>query len=273
MAADSGTEEALGFLFRHLVAICITYRLKTAGSNEPSKVAAFSGTLLCVENTFCVLTAGHCIASIEGLLDSENVDIVSTVLADTFSGSRISDLPIPFDIRNAPRVHIDDAELGLDFGLIALHQHYVRLLATNGTVALFEENWARQHQQDLDVFLILGFPDELALPTLIDGAAHVTPSLIRVVRSEAPAVTPGTKYDRFVGKIEGTLGISSIVGMSGGPILGFNTQRPHVYWVVAIQSTWLPQSKIVYGCPLPTIGRLLKEWMPRIDQSVMTTKA
>jgi hypothetical protein len=56
--------------------------------------------------------------------------------------------------------------------------------------------------------------------------------------------------------------------MSGGPILGFSKQADK-YWIVAIQSSWLPASKIIFGCPIPIIAdfveKMVAETTPDVD--------
>jgi hypothetical protein len=56
-------------------------------------------------------------------------------------------------------------------------------------------------------------------------------------------------------------GLKSIAGMSGGPIFGFNFDPPTKYWVVALQSSWLPDEGVVYGCPLPTLAGIISEYL------------
>ena len=50
--------------------------------------------------------------------------------------------------------------------------------------------------------------------------------------------------------------------MSGGPIFGFRL-KPFAYWIVAIQSAWLPESRVVFGCPVPALATLLEELFDR----------
>jgi len=57
------------------------------------------------------------------------------------------------------------------------------------------------------------------------------------------------------------------VGMSGGPIFGFRHGPPMTYWVVAIQSSWLPSEGIVFGCPLPIMAELLTTWIDDLSKS------
>jgi hypothetical protein len=193
------------------------------------------------------------------------------VLADIFGPEAISDKPIPFDFANEPRFFIFDAETGLDFGLIALRPHYVRLLATQGIKAIFEENWIHQHNVEFDAYKMLGLPEEFidSVRTGSDDNSSVlgtvSPTMIDLTcMDEPPEDIRRTRYPRFVGQLRSDLPLSSIRGMSGGPIFGFNFRPPMRYWVVAIQSSWLPLRRITFGCPVPVLADLIASWTDQL---------
>jgi hypothetical protein len=49
--------------------------------------------------------------------------------------------------------------------------------------------------------------------------------------------------------------------MSGGPIFGLKFEGEQTkYWIVAIQSSWLSDERIVFGCPLPIFASMMVEW-------------
>src|SRR5438046_2822034 len=132
--------EGLQYFCRHLVGLCVTYRHKTSEEQDkPDQFAACSGTLIMIRGAVCFLTAGHVLKALADLRASDKTEITSTALADIFGMGRVSDYPIPFDLRGA-KMHYMDAD-GLDFGVIVLEPYYVRLLAKNGVVALEEKNW------------------------------------------------------------------------------------------------------------------------------------
>ena len=52
-----------------------------------------------------------------------------------------------------------------------------------------------------------------------------------------------------------------IRGMSGCPIFGFSCPMDrvaHEYYFVAIQSSWLPDSKVICACQMPFLGGIVK---------------
>ncbi|MBA7681455.1 hypothetical protein ES703_89793 [subsurface metagenome] len=175
--------------------------------------------------------------------------------------SRITNYPITFCIDPAAIFFILDEEPGLDFGLIALTSYNIRLLAANNVTSLFQENWEKQHNVKYDAFIMMGLPQELTGRDLTqNGALQVSPVLL--VLDPIAETTTGIPKDskgRFHAKISSELPLKSIVGMSGGPIFGINFDDPMSYWIVAIQGSWIEGKKEVFGCPIQTIGNMIKE--------------
>ncbi|WP_424958816.1 hypothetical protein [Hyphomicrobium sp. 1Nfss2.1] len=227
------------------------------------RFAAYAGTLIRIRDAYCFLTAGHILREVEQALQSDNVDIKSAVLADTFGRGRFKDHPIPFDLKSASIFYIDDDDEGLDFGVMLLQPYYIRLLATNGIVALEEKNWAHQASVRFDGYAMLGLPEEYTSAFVsASGDGVVSPTMFAVQRV-APPLAGGrsTKFERFVAQVDPAIGLKSIKGMSGGPIFGFNLEERHPrYWVVALQSAWSPARGLVFGCPLPILASLMTAW-------------
>jgi hypothetical protein len=270
-----GAEKTLEFFCRHLVALCVTYRQVKSGIpvGNPSFFAC-PGVVICIRGFFSFLTAGHALKDLNAHIESGEILVESVVLADTFGPGAIYEKPIPFDLLNEPRFFIDDEKEGLDFGLIALRPYYVTLLAKHGIVALFEENWINQHSVQFDAYTMLGLPEEFVTyeQSNLGGdsamVGMVAPTMIGVKAIDRlPEGTKPTTYPRFIGQLNKNLPLSSIVGMSGGPIFGFRYGPPMTYWVVAIQSSWLPNKGIVFGCPLPVLAGLLTTWIDDLSKS------
>lgn len=249
----------LQFFCRHLVALCITVKDRCAGQtgNQP-RFNSYSGTLLRIREATYFLTAGHILKNIYEETKNDRVEICGAVLADSFGPNPVSLQPIPFDLLNEPRSYVDDPEAGLDYGVIQLRQNYSRLLEANGLVFIDEENW-RNQPDNLDGYLMLGLPQTLASKQISkSGEATVEPVIISVQKTgtSIEGRTP-TRNPQFVGQIDPQLPLRSIVGMSGGPIFGVKLGPPTQYWIVALQSAWLPSSGVVVGCPLPLLASFL----------------
>lgn len=272
---EKGAIKTLEFFCRHLVALCITYRQVRNGMPVEKPIfSAYPGVVICIQGFCSFLTAGHALKDLNTHLERGDVLIDSAVLADTFGPDTISEKPIPFDLSNEPMFFIYDKEEGLDFGLIALRPYYVRLLAKHKIKALFEENWINQHRVKFDGYTMLGLPEEFITseqggPGDDSGTVgKVAPTMIGVKPIDCiPEGIKPTKYPRFVGQLHQNLPLSSIVGMSGGPIFGFRNGPPMSYWVVAIQSSWLPSQAVVFGCPLPVLAGLLTTWIDDLSKS------
>jgi hypothetical protein len=260
---ETGAEKTLEFFCRHLVALCVTYRpIKNGMPIEQQQFFACPGVVICIRGFCSFLTAGHALKDLNTHLERGDIVVDSAVLADTFGPDAISGIPIPFDLLNEPRFFIDNEEEGLDFGLVALRPYYVALLVKHGIKALFEENWINQHRVEFDAYTMLGLPEEFVTYEQDGAVGIVSPTMIGVKALDNPpeGANP-TTYPRFIGQLHEGLPLSSIVGMSGGPIFGFRYGPPMSYWVVAIQSSWLQSQRIVFGCPLPVLAELLATWI------------
>jgi hypothetical protein len=273
-AGQEGKEKLLEFFCRHLVALCVTYRKVRRGvPAEKTGFAAYPGIVLSVRGVCSFLTAGHALKDLSDHLEKGEITLESAVLADTFGPGTISETPIPFDLKNEPMFFIDDEKDGLDFSLVALRPYYVALLEKHGIVAVFEENWINQGKVQFDAYAMLGLPEEFITSeesSSTDGSlvGGVAPTMIWITAANvSPEDIRSTTYPRFIGQLHEGLPLTSIVGMSGGPIFGFRFGPPMMYWVVAIQSSWLKDKGVVFGCPLPVLGGLLAKWIDALSKS------
>lgn len=271
-------DQGEAFLFRHFV--CIAWRVQPIDDQRrphgPPVGQFASGCLFAYQDTMSILTAGHVLRHIAKLKASKLHRIDGCYLLDGFGHQAMNWHPIPFDFDGAAQFEIHDEEDGLDFGFVRLSTYYLKLLNKNGIKAITEENWRTQGSVEFSRYMMLGLPDSEA--TLIeernvDGSVawyfNVKPCAFAIRRlPKPPQESPETTYSRFVGQIDAKTPIKDISGMSGGPIFGFTwNEKQLLYWVVAIQSTWLPQRRITFGCPLPVIGGLLDGWVAAAARS------
>jgi hypothetical protein len=161
--------------------------------------------------------------------------------------------PIPFTYELDRGVYLDDDKLGMDFALVALDGNTCDLLAANKVKAIGRENWIHQENMEFDFYRMLGIPRDCVLrASQPDGneRIQVRTTLIAVDRLEPSAAPNASSADWFIGRINPEVTIETIEGMSGGPIYGFRRGPTGqlVYHVVALQSRWRPESRIIFGC-------------------------
>lgn len=254
--------DVIEFLGRHLICIGVTYRPKAGQSGESSNFTAFAGCLIDIRGLICILTAGHIVRELERLYSEE--EIIRCVIADTF-GPVIKDIhPVPFDFISSDRNYIDDDGLGLDFGLIFLPAYCVRLIAKHEIVPLDENAWRVGSGITPNHHFVLGFPEELTRSSLRDGEdGAVAPTLVRLEKLSSEEFSETTTYPRFVAKVNQNP-LSTMRGLSGGPIFAFSSEKLDRYWIVAIQSSWLPSKRIVFGCDLSVMGSILYKWADEV---------
>jgi hypothetical protein len=270
-------EDFVRFFSRHLVSLSGWYHATRPNEEESGQLQFFSysGFIISFNGLWCLATAGHILEDLEQHLREKTIRVVRYALLDDFGPDVISHDPIPFDYGRAPKYYINNEEAGLDFALIGLGPYYQGLLQANGIVAVSHENWEKQHEVDFGKHMMIGLPQKAieASSWKSKGKVHfeafVRPMTIDVEKlNELLEGIRETHYPRFIGKITGDLPIDDIIGMSGGPILGFSKESDK-YWIVAIQSSWLSASKIVLGCPIIIIAdfveKMIAETAPDVD--------
>ena len=254
------SDEITRFFCRHLVGLCVTYQTKTSDDEcQLNHSAVISGTLIFIEQSLMFLTAGHVLEKLDMLRSSDSAEVTSSCLIDTQGSQSVSGVPIPFELGSARFFYIDNEKRALDFGVVSLSPYYGRLLAANGMVALTEKQWSQQDQLTFDYHAVLGFLKEFVSAYVsVDGHIDVSPVLLGVRKLED--VPNKSVNGQFIGQI-GPDQPKSVKGMSGGPIFGFQLgpKKELRYWVVALQSSWNPQTRVIRGCSLPVLATLMTE--------------
>jgi hypothetical protein len=223
--------------------------------------------VLSVGSEWFLITAGHCIHDIERLTHEFGYQITQCYLLDSMGlGGKHHD-PIPFDYESASPTCLSEHR-EFDYGILSLSSYYKRLLETNNVQALHEEVWKKQPTK-VDFYMLLGVPFELM--KVDPNTVNVTTTLHKVeVLSQRPDDFPDTNIPLFYGQIRLGETVTNIEGMSGGPIFGFyqNDKSELRYWLIAIQSRWLPASHILMACPTKLLGLFLEEMIQKRNENI-----
>jgi len=169
--------------------------------------------------------------------------------------------PIPFALLEAKHFVVDDED-GLDLGLVHLEPMHQRMLRENGIQA-FEEKARRNPPRDMLRYAVIGFPDQFIERRATSSGfvqLSVSPTLV-YLEGVAPPPEMAKPFPRFYGKLPDRLynqhtgaSLDGMKGFSGGPILGFkmNSEGQMKYFLVAVQSAWRPDLRVVVG-PLMSV--------------------
>lgn len=260
---DPELEKAFQHFCRHLVGLAVTYQYTASELFEPEKYIflCLSGFVFSSRNRWFWITAGHALKELDENRENDKIKLVSSVLVDYFHTNTSNNIPIPFDYKNSQRMYVFDEKAGLDFGLIALRPIYKDLLRKNEIVPLAEENWNYSKKITFDRFILLGLPEQyigVSDSSKVDSHEYIANVYPTMIYLEPTDYQPREKTDfnRFIAKIPDSQSINSLVGTSGGPIFGFSSEYVDRYWIVAVQNSWLPESKIIFGCPISVFAPL-----------------
>jgi hypothetical protein len=265
---DEAQDRLYGYFCRHLVSLCVwCHTIDSDGKRTgPNQLHAYPGFIFSVRGIWNFVTAGHALQELDDFVTAKKIVVDNCVLIDSFGDEHISNRNIPFTFAQSPKFYIFNEAAGLDFGLIALSPLYQELLKANHIVPISKSNVKQQPQIDFTgKHLMLGLPREVIKTEFIAtnkgtyAKGYVAPVLISVTAiTEPPENSLNTTFPRFIAKIDDPCPIDSVEGMSGGPIFGFS-ENYEQYWIVAIQSSWLPQQRIVFGCPVLVFATFVEE--------------
>jgi hypothetical protein len=247
---------------QHVVGLAGTYyQLDEAGQRtSEEKFSFYTGCIFSVKSEWWIVTAGHVFDDLEPAVRNKQVEVAQQILVDYFGDDSPNQKPVPFDFLSMRKVW--KYEKGLDFAVIPVTPHYRNLLEKSKLVPLNEVAFVPPLDIAYYQYRIYGCPEYLIKENRLASNQPLTgyvKAIFPLVKREPDDTTQ--EYPRFKGVVEE--GITSVKGLSGGPILGLSMYKGnHIYSVLALQSKWNKCSREVYGCPcslfVPMAEQMLK---------------
>lgn len=250
----------------HTIALQVIYEV-----NDQLHLSLATGFLLCYQDVLMWVTAGHVLKGIGGLFTSELYAVRSTHWLDNGGPEGAKSIPVDFhNLKKAAEVNAD-----FDIGVVAFGQLDGKAVWENcNNQWATDQIWKNNHLAKPDGFYLLGYPEEWSKMEIstIDGVYRCKPSgtfvCIPLERIEPkPAQPPRDFWDHpgwFYGRIlpvtyDDGQQLRSIEGMSGGPIFSVEAtpDRQFRYRLFAIQSSWLPESRILRATPIDRVVELM----------------
>ncbi len=247
-----GQSDAVAFMSRHFVALICTVEAKNRDGSVVRGDEVYSGFLMILADRLYWVTAGHCLKGLDKRIRRREATVVRCSLMDCFGWEARHLEPIPFAYELDRGVYLDDGKLGMDFALVPLDGNTCDLLAANKVKAIGRRTGfvRRKWNSTSTACSVFRGTARCAPQSGGDEGIQMRTVLIAVDRLEPSAVSNASSADWFIGRINPEVTIETIEGMSGGPIYGFRRTPAGqlVYHVVALQSRWRPESRIIFGC-------------------------
>lgn len=227
--------------------------------------------VMSISGRWFLVTAGHCINHIERLKKLGG-EIVECDLIDSLGSATKHPEPvnIPYNelgvmsFLDSPDDGSEPSDLSLDYGLIPLSPMYVDLLRKNNIRPLDERIW-KDLPDHFEHYFVVGYPASLQ-EISVDRRVIKACSFPIERLDERPSVFPESKFPRLYGRIQAD--IESIEGLSGAPIFGVCTDDKGVsrYYLVALQSSWNPEGRLIAGNPISNFDSVLKDAVARLKE-------
>jgi hypothetical protein len=276
---ETATEKEIEHLFgQHVIAFTWWEGLRTEAGRFKQKpsLGVASGIVMELYGDWWLATAGHVKIDHDKRKQKYGYTTFEPLLWDFFGPNSESRFAIPFDFfdDDLMRFEMHSPEMGLDYSLILI-PHLIGE-ALKKTIKPFRKvDWLNQCDVDYDKFFVAGLPHELG-----DQIEYVEPDGISVKTGLSLAVLnveqikePDENISRatlpqFVGRLNESTIVKDIVGMSGGPIIGFRKMPDGQtrYFPVALQSSWDPRTRIIKGTYIELFGRGTEAILDRMAQ-------
>lgn len=242
------------FLARHFVAYEFEYEtFNDDGSLFHRERKTFSGFVLEMNGVWFWATAGHCLDTLNQLtsLASQGKARLSIGGFIDFLGWEATEWSqVPYVYRPEDTFSVDEELSGLDFGLLYLDSNIRRQFEFNKVVPFTRNQLAREGEQHFAAYMVQGVPegdpDNRELFLVVFERILLSDIDVSVLKNGPPSV------EYFFGRLRPNSGVPTMVGISGGPIIGI-MRLPDDKWsykIVAMQSRWLEKQRVLYGCPL-----------------------
>lgn len=227
----------------------MSYRLTLAGFrvNELHYASCF---VVEVEGHWILITAGHVIEEMRAAIDAGAL-LHDFNLHDKLAGNDFPfSVPYHFDVEDWAAIDLD----GADYAAAPLSMLFTAALMSGGIRPIEENAWGQDPLEQYPYWLLVGIPAETLSES--HGRQLLKLTVMPLAPSEPPANAalgqPGRKvFAKLITQpgLDGAI-VDDIAGMSGGPVFGL---RPNdhrmLYWIIGVQSSWYPSSRVVCFCP------------------------
>ncbi len=262
---------------KHFLSLRVSYLIKGV-----PHVSWFSGFLILAKSLLMWMTAGHVLEEIRKLLQTEGVGSIKARWIDNDPNVNAKSIPCELAKLRLTSVNIE----GYDFGFVLLPPYYAKLiLAVKENRPLTEAHWRSDDSFEPEGYYIVGIPQEFTEvkqlsngPEIYEYKSSATVLSVPVIKEDAAKHLSEDEFWRhdnnFYGKVlpihnDNGKELTDIKGMSGGPIFGVRSidKDKIQYRIIAIQSSWLNQSRFTRGTRFDKVIAILNESVDRTMSS------
>jgi len=222
----------------------------------------YSSFIVEVTGRWYLYTAGHCLKSLTKFLSSQpehQSRLIDSPVTD--KGRGFQDVEHPFLLEPDKWVWKDDDDH--DFGIIPLRPATARLLQAQSKKPLPPSSAALPNPSG--EFCLVGIPGD-TVQEIESGVRFDVRFLQMSYCSSPPAAFTGKPCETFYGKITGRISSEeSIVGMSGGPIFGLDSNSSNEdtpYNIVATQGSWIESQRTVSATLVKPVLDIIENLVP-----------
>jgi hypothetical protein len=259
-----GQHQAKKFIFNSLVGLAIEWEWVEDATQ--TGIGIFSGMIAEFGDEWFWVTAGHIYENVFKQVEKGVLQIRQLRIVDGAGLTPLTSDGFTIDLELCDHAFFYSEENGLDIGFVHMRQNYRDLLAANGIRPVPISMWASNSDDDAAVgYALVGFPDELKVEH--PESFTLKAEFISVVRTNQPTKSLDKVIPRFHAQVPRLQEFSSIVGMSGGPIIKFRFKDDNLYfWIVGVQNGWDEKARVLAACPAEVLVAAFKTWIVECER-------
>jgi hypothetical protein len=248
------SDDMLNNFSRQIIGLSVNFQILKNGLPEEENWWHFTGFIYSDKTKWYWVTAGHVFNQLRELKNREEHGLLRINyyrLIDKVGMSRKGNFPIPFnfDIEKAKYIFNEgnfEGKIKEDFGFYELYYLVKETLGNSGVkpFTIFKE--ASATPQTYNEFYLLGIPNE----EIITKGNHTTfsPVIVSLKFIQEDHVNPN--LPRLLFALPDGMELTNIMGMSGGPVIGFPVENKERYFLIGIQSGYDAKQNISIVFPI-----------------------
>lgn len=270
-----------GDLCKHVLFLRIIYNI-----GEKEHVVFLTGSPLLYKGKYLWLTAGHVVKKVQEMVCNDSYKIRNMSWFDNYENEDAGAIPIG-DTKRLFNFFIDNKAKG-DTGIVKFDELTIQNLKANKNLWWLSENmWENIDKVQPDGYYLVGTPYEMTKTRIkragntFKGKSDIYIICVPIERIESDIRKEPKEFWDYPGFIFGKIipvhkqngeQLQSIEGMSGGLIFSVEIENIKEsgtsgirYRLFGIQSSWLPESRIIRATPIEKVVDYLEQGIDKLN--------
>jgi hypothetical protein len=265
MTVNPENQAYLDAFNRRFVSLCwVDCKVDAIGpANEAPRTFCTSGFVIEYRGEWLWITAGHLLNDLDNELPRIGRRILQSQFIAGWNPNEGTVQHIPFEYGTRVKYYVVDDDEGTDLGMVHVSDVLKLALSEAGVVPLRNLSLPEQAYEQ---YLVHGLPSKEQRLDIEESAYHIdyVASVMPVTFRVFPLTTESggfafTKRRRFIASVPAEVPLTTIDGMSGGPIYALTRETNGICcYLAAVQNEERQSSRTIAACPSDIFHEILE---------------